>query len=548
MEKNLKFHLVFWPAVFFLFFFWIGQIPLVSSDEGRFGEIAREMWVSKDFIVPHFDYIPHIEKPIFAFWLAALNTGIFGVGSFSARLPSVISAILGILLTHFFTRRWFNRKTADFAAVILTTSVGYVLVGRFAIIDMLMTLLMSGALFCLASAAIERKPRLYFLAYVFMGLSLITKGLIGVVLPSLIFFVFLLWIKNLGEIKKMHLGWGVLIIALIFFPWAIAISNREPGFFYRFIIEQHFHRYSSAVFGRKRPFWFFAPLLVLLAFPWSFFLPAAIFQKNQEMDVTKKKFLKFLICWLAVIFVFFSIPKSKLPYYILPLCVPLAILVAAWIEKAPEKIFLRTLQAAGVVSLVVLIMANLYLFLWVKDDRVMALRGLFVAASLGVGFGVVLTAIFLRRKEYEKSLFSVAVTLYILLIFIIIGMKSLTSYLSTYEEAVQLKALIKEGDEVAVFASPDRFSDLSYHLEKRILVVGSDRGTLGEELKEAKYTEDAQKWFPSTDEFLRLFNTRSGRIYCLMEEKNLPELQHLGLSSYKIIRQGGGKLLISNEI
>jgi len=120
--------------------------------------------------------------------------------------------------------------------------------------------------------------------------------------------------------------------------------------------------------------------------------------------------------------------------------------------------------------------------------------------------------------------------------------------LSTYEEAVQLKALIKEGDEVAVFASPDRFSDLSYHLEKRILVVGSDRGTLGEELKEAKYTEDAQKWFPSTDEFLRLFNTRSGRIYCLMEEKNLPELQHLGLSSYKIIRQGGGKLLISNEI
>ena len=313
---------IFLAAALFLFFFELGRIPLWSSDEGRFGEIVREMWASKDFVLPHFNAVPHFEKPVFSFWLGCLSSALFGTTSFSVRLPSVVSALLGILMTHIFTRSLFNRRTADLAAVILMTSVGYVLVGRYAIIDMVMTFLMSGTIFCLAEAAIHKKPRFYLLAYLFMGLSFITKGLIGLVLPALIFFIFLVWTGNLAEIKKMRLGWGLLIIAVIFIPWGIAISMREPEFSYAFIMEQHFNRYASAYFGRKRPFWFFAPILFSLAFPWSFFLPAAVLRRFSPDDKRRQCF-RLIVCWLAVIFVFFSIPRSKLPYYILPLCVPL---------------------------------------------------------------------------------------------------------------------------------------------------------------------------------------------------------------------------------
>ncbi len=557
MEKNIAYHWVFRAAVLFLFFFWIGQIPLGSSDEGRFGEIAREMWVSKDFIVPHFNYIPHIEKPIFSFWLASLSIGVFGIGSFSVRLPSVLSAILGIVLTRYFTSKLFSQKTADLATIILTTSVGYVLVGRYAMIDMLMTLLMSSAIFCLALASIKQKSQFYYLAYFFMGFSFITKGLIGIVLPALIFLAFLVWTRNLGEIKKMRLGWGILIIALIFIPWGIAISMREPEFSYTFIVKQHFHRYSTAFFGRKRPVWFFAPILISLAFPWSFFLPAAIFRGNQPMDQNKKRSLQFLICWLAVIFVFFSVPKSKLPYYILPLCVPLAVLVAAWLQEASDaeksnqaltKVFCRTLQMVGIISILGLIGANFYLAFWVKDPRILAVRGLIQIASLCAVIGGTLAGIFLKRKNYRRNLLAMASTVYVLLIIAVIGMKSLTPYLSTYDYAKTLKSVMKQGDQVAVFASPDHFSDLPFHLQQRIIVAGSDHGTLTEELEEPQHAEDVRNWFPTADQFIHRFNSGRARMFCLTEAKNLKELNHLGLVSYKIIQQGGGKLLISNEI
>ena len=540
---------VFSGAVLFLFFFGLAQIPLWSSDEGRFGEIVREMWVSKDFIVPHFNFIPHIEKPVFSFWLGSLSAALFGVSSFSMRLPSVVSALLGILMVHYFTQGLFNKKTADFAAIILATSLGYVLVGRFAIIDMVMTFFMSGAIFCLAKASIEENPRFYLFAYVFMGLSLITKGLIGLVLPALIFLFYLLWTGNLAEIKKMRLGWGVVIIALIFIPWGIAISMRQPEFSYSFIMEQHFNRYASGFFGRKRPFWFFAPILLSLAFPWSFFLPAAAFQRFSLTDTKRNKVLKFLICWFVVIFVFFSIPKSKLPYYILPLCVPLAVWVASWLDKELDsKTYRLILQGTGLVFFSALIAANFYLVFWLKDARVLPLKNLLHVASLCVFAGGWLTGFFLNKKEHAKSFISAAGTVYVLLIFIIIAMKGVTPYLSTYEAAGTLQRVMKEGDEVAMFSSPDHFSDFPFHLAKRVIVVGSDRGTLSKELQGSEYADDVSYWFPTASEFVRRFNSRSERLFCLSDEEDMKQLEHIGLVSYKVVQKGGGKLLISNEI
>ena len=127
-------------------------------------------------------------------------------------------------------------------------------------------------------------------------------------------------------------------------------------------------------------------------------------------------------------------------------------------------------------------------------------------------------------------------------------MVSLSPYLSTYQEAKTLKALYKEGDRIAVYASPDSFSDISFHLGRRVIGVGSDHGTLTQELKDADHAQELKTWFPGSGEFVQDFNSRENRLFCLMNPEDLHELEHLGLRQYKVIQDGAGKLLISNEV
>ena len=255
--KNRFYPYFFWIATAFLFLFEIHNIPLWSSDEGRFGEIAREMWQTRDFIVPKFNYLDFLEKPVLAPFLTALGYGLFGVNSLVTRIPVILSALGGIALCGFFTKRFFGSQTAKVAAILLTTSFGYFVVGRFAVIDTIMNFWVTGTLFCMLTACLEKNSKFYLLAYTLMGFGFLTKGLIAFVLPAFIFSGFLVWTGNLKELLKMRLWQGLLIILLIVSPWIISILIREPRFFEIFILRQHFARFSGTEsFGRGRPFWF----------------------------------------------------------------------------------------------------------------------------------------------------------------------------------------------------------------------------------------------------------------------------------------------------
>ena len=369
----------------------------------------------------------------------------------------------------------------------LLTTAGYALVGRFAVIDMLMTFLLSMTLFCFMTAFFEQKRGYYLAGYGLMGLAFLTKGFIALVLPAGIFLIFLLGTKNLGELKRMHLIAGVGIIALIILPWLLSISHREPEFFNEFIIKQHFSRFATGTFGRKRPFWFFAPILIAAAFPWTLFLPAAIARVMKE-ELLRRRKLQFLLCWIVVVFIFFSIPKSKLPYYILPVSMPIAILVGDFFAK-------------------------------------------FTAAS-GVP----------ARKKFS----AIAGTVYACLVLTFGGMKFISPFQSTWDYAEVLKSRLKPGDVAAVYGSPDKFSDFPFHLKQRVLIVGSDRGTLDRQSRQMPFTEQ-KKNFLETGEFISLFKEASARVFCLVPEKKFRELKDAGLQTYEVLMAEHGKMLISNE-
>lgn len=550
LHKNLKL-LLFAGAAIFLFFFLQPQIPLWSSDEGRFAEIAREMWETKNFVIPHFNYTAFLDKPILAPLFTCLGYALFGVSFLTSRLVPILAALAGLIYTYRFARRTFDEQTAGYTVLLLMTTLGYVLVGRFAVIDMLMTFFLSLALFCLFIAYREKKRGYYLGAYFAMGLGFLTKGLIGIVLPAGIFFIFLVWNRDLKELLKMKILWGMLILAAVVLPWFLLAMKQKHDFFESFIIEQHVHRFATGTFGRKRPVWFFIPILLGLGLPWSFFLPQAI-TKGLKSDSEFKEKTRFLICWLFGILIFFSIPKSKLPYYILPAMVPAALLTGSFFSRliqSPSESTARradlTFKLLAFTSVLGALGLNLYLTFFAHKLEFLALKNfaLITSALLTAGFSS--AYLMQRARGVRAGVLTLAGTLYGLLLLVFMGMKIISPIQSVHEEALIIQARYQPGDVVSVFASPDRFSDLPFHLKTRVAVAGSDWGTLKDQsalLPEA----ERQEYFMDHGAFVTLFNSKTRRVFCLMEEDRLQPLIDSGLKNVSILKQGHGKVLISN--
>lgn len=539
-------------ATLFLFFFLLDKIPLWSSDEGRYGEIAREMLESKNFVVPHFNYLPYLDKPVLAPVLTAGAYALFGVNALATRLVSVISALLGIFFLHRFTRRLFDLRTADFSALILLTTLGYVLVGRFAVIDMLMTFLLSMTLFCFMTAFFEQRKGYYLAGYTLMGLAFLTKGLIAIVLPFLIFFIFLLWTKNLGELKRMRLPAGFVIIAAIILPWMLSISHKEPEFFNEFILKQHFSRFATGSFGRKRPFWFFVPILLATAFPWTFFLPAAMVQGMKEKLLQRRK-LQFLLCWIAGIVVFFSIPKSKLPYYILPVSMPLAIFLGDFFSKATSgqtwpsgvrKLLTGAWKALAALSVFAAAGVHLYLIFGEKKTVVDVLAPVLKVGTLIVVLGCVTSYLFYRKGKIGHGVFVLSGMIYGALLVTVAAMKIISPIQSSQAYAALLKTELRPGDITAAYSSPDHFSDFPFYLGRRIMIVGSDRGTLQGQSEELS-AEETKNSFLSAGDFVNLLSAPPrGRVFCLVPQEKFHELREAGLQNYKVMKEDRENLLI----
>jgi 4-amino-4-deoxy-L-arabinose transferase-like glycosyltransferase len=286
--------------------------------------------------------------------------------------------------------------------------------------------------------------------------------------------------------------------------------------------------------------------------PWSFFIPAAVKRIFRQPALRKDK-LQLLLCWAATIFIFFSIPSSKLPYYILPMSMPLAILIGALFADwtLPGAVFDRgrfanlTWHAIPVAGLLCFLGINAYLFFTEKEARVLTLQPYLHLGSAILFAGGLLAFFFYKKARIQTAIFSLAGMAYAILILIVVGMKVVTPFESSYAFIQELKPQLKDGDTVAIFASPDRFSDIPYYLKRRIMVVG-DRGTLSVPTQRKKYAHEVKKWFLTDMEFSHFFNDRSQRVFCLMETENLQYLQQAGIKDFTVLKEGHEKILISN--
>ncbi len=321
---------ILFASAIFVLFYQIGAAALFEPDEGRNSEKAREILLLQDWVTPHENFHPVLDKPIFFYWLIALSFKLFGLSEWAARLPSALAALGCVGLVYCFARAHWGRWQALWSALILLTSAEFFILARVVIFDMPLTFFLTLALGAFYDAGhsdnVHRRRWMCLLLYCALGAATLIKGLIGIVVPGMAIFFYLLLSKQWSTLRRIYLFPGALLFLALILPWYLEAGARHDGYLRYYLWDEHFGRFTGSDFDRSQPWYYFIIVGLVGFFPWTLLLPllATGYRRKPLDDKTL-----FLLLWVALPFLFFSVSESKLPHYILPIFPPLAVLIAA---------------------------------------------------------------------------------------------------------------------------------------------------------------------------------------------------------------------------
>ncbi|HEY6393818.1 MAG TPA: phospholipid carrier-dependent glycosyltransferase [Candidatus Binataceae bacterium] len=336
----------------------LGKPPLWEPDEGRYAEIAREMVISGDFVTPRDNWVRYFEKPPLIYWAEAGAIKMLGASEFAIRMPAALCTIGEVVVTAGLAEAMFGVSAGLLAAIALATSPIVFGFGRFATLDPPLALFLTAAIgaFYLASRFEDfagGTGRRWFIASAAMlALGTLAKGPVALFLGGAIALIWILIEGRANEIPRMPWLWGIAVFCAIAIPWFALAESRNPGFLRFFFIHEHLQRYVESR-EHANSLFFFVPIVIAGAWPWLFFVPAAVSQ-SQEFSETRSN-IRLLVIWFLVIFIFFSIPSSKLGGYILPAIAPIAIAAGYALACLPSFQSARRIRILGSFAIVNLI-------------------------------------------------------------------------------------------------------------------------------------------------------------------------------------------------
>ena len=394
-------------------------VPLMTHglwipDETRYAQISQSMLQSGNWVTPHFMGLRYFEKPIAGYWLIAIGQAVFGDNLFGVRIASALTTGLSVWLAWLLASRLWHDPRKSFASALLLMSFGLVAgEAGYANLDPQFAFWVNLSLVALwfAFTAQSQRARLWAWSVlgVACGMGFMTKGFLAWLLPVLVGVPFALWQRRIKEM----LCYGPLAVVLaiaVCLPWALAIHHQEPDFWQFFFWNEHIRRFSASDAQHIQPWWFYLPLLLAASLPWATLLPAAL------LDAWKQKRqpgIAFLLLWLLLPLAMFSLSKGKLPTYILPCLLPLALLMGhalmSWIDQGRSTVIrlnglLNALLAvAGLTGLIYLqvtrpVYANtemyslslglIVLMGWLLANALQAMRPLQLWAAPALGMGL----------------------------------------------------------------------------------------------------------------------------------------------------------------
>ena len=308
----------------------LGGWPLISPDEGRNAEVAREMSQSHSWLVPTYNGLVYLDKPAFYFKTVALSFSLFGESEGVARLSSAFFGFSLLVAVFLFCRKMYDQRTAILAILIISTTPLYIAFSRLVIFDMSLAFFVCSTIFAcfLAEESNEKqRSRWYLLGALSAGIATLIKGPVGFIIPTLVIAIFNGVEGRLGAMKRVFAlrNWAVFFAVVL--PWFAGLSWLRPDFPYYGIMRESLARFTTTEFHRTAPFYYYAPIIAGTFFAWSLLLPESIvaaWQKRKNWSRADR----LLVVWAIVVVLFFSVSQSKLPGYILTAVLALGVLTA----------------------------------------------------------------------------------------------------------------------------------------------------------------------------------------------------------------------------
>jgi 4-amino-4-deoxy-L-arabinose transferase-like glycosyltransferase len=465
------------------FFLWrLAAFGLIGADEPRYAQVAREMLARHDWVTPTLGGVAWLEKPPLYYWQAMLAYKVFGVSDWAARLPSVFDATALVFMAYWFLRRFRPGSALD-GALMLVTSAGLVGYARAASMDMPLAATLGIAMLAWFAWFESGDRHLLIAFYVALALGMLAKGPVAPFLAVVAVLLYAATQRSFTVVLKSVSLPGIAAFLIVGFPWYVLVQLRNPEFFRVFLLEHNLARFGTNMFHHPEPFWYYVPVTLLGWIPWVVFVMAAIVVAMRSAKERNADGLNtFLVIWILVVVVFFSISKSKLPGYILPAVTPGILLLANYLqERKSARIHFAMCALQGLV-VAGMVFAALSLSPILQQHRVVWSHAAVLDLAIAVAAGVAAVLLTVKANWAGLHLAGIAPAIVVVALTLRSGAPVLDQTLSARPVAQELARLSQKQLPVVALAPRELEYGLQFYRNQPITHFELGQAPAGEHL------------------------------------------------------------------
>jgi len=383
----------------------LGAGTLWDNSETAYGEVAREILLTHDWVIMHLNSAPYFVQPPLYFWIGALFAMHFGVTAFALRLSSALATIALSAVTGYAVARQADGRIGAYAAVILSTCLMQVVIGRLAIMDALLDLAIALTILWWFRGLETGRDRYFVFGWIAAGFGFLAKGLVAPVAALLVIVPYYLWNRraeptNLPTARAWVLG--LIAFCAVVIPWPAAVAAHDGLAALRTLIGEYtVGRYVGVIENQAGPIWYYVPVIILAFFPWIAFFPAAVVYalgqlRRASQPTEQLRLLRLSFVWIVAPLLFFSFARTKLPNYVALEFPALAIITAIYFDGLVRRGATRSAAVSAAIVPVTIGALALAIWLFTRNNRLTAEVATAVPPLVGMALaifaGSVLTA------------------------------------------------------------------------------------------------------------------------------------------------------------